>query len=98
MKVCRKAARRGDFFATKDVENRKNCGKLSLDSRNIFEVFCGRFLFRTFFVYEEFYSMANSSEKVCQIAHDWAMRPSALSLLFIQQNSILGNIASCKRQ
>ena len=42
--------------------------------------------------------MANSSENVCQIAHDWAMRPSALSLLFIQQYSILEKIASCKMQ
>ena len=86
------------FFPKRCRKLWKKCGKLSLDSRNIFEVFCGGFLFWTFFVYKEFCSMANSSEKVCQIAHDWAMRSSALSSLFVQQNSILGDIASCKRQ
>ena len=30
--------------------------------------------------------MANCSEQVCQIDHDWALRPSALSLSFIQQD------------
>lgn len=102
VKVFQEGHKERCFFPTKDVEKPWKCCKVEFVSKKhyskFFLKFSGTDIFSGHFLYEEFCSMANSSEKVCQIAHDWAMRPIALSLLFIQQNSFLEKIVSCKMQ